>query len=211
VDFTHLIGVVLLVGMAIYGVVRWWNDPRRRARELLGYEENIPIGSVRDGQWVKVTGSPAGPVVRSPVGGVACIGFRLQVVRVANQSWSTILDQEFCPPFTITDDTGTAEVDGPFQFAIVWADDEYSRVKKDGLETLQQFGVDTRRNWLTGPEFRYREAWLQPGVRVTVFGRASVETDPIERPRELRSPAKIHLRGSGNQPVIVAYPNKADD
>jgi hypothetical protein len=194
-----VIGGVLAIQAAFWGA-----GPRMRGRRLLRKARNVPIAEIKDGEWVKVTGTAGaiGPVGTSLVGGRTCIGFQLQVQRLGRNG-GIILRRGECPAFSITDDTGTVDVDGPFLLAIDW-DHGWSIVTADRMRILRDCGVETR-GLIFWRRFAYREALIQPGDRITVLGLASFEPDPAEPPTDLRSPAlKIHLRGSGNQRVILA-------
>jgi hypothetical protein len=184
----------------------WWVQPRTRGRRLLRKVRNVPIAEIKDGEWVKVTGvaHAIGAVGISLIGRRDCIGFQTQVQLLGRNTGGTIvLRRESCPTFTIVDGTGTVDVDGPFLFAIDW-DHGWSMVTAQGLRILRECGVQTR-GLIFWRRFAYREALIQPGDVITVFGLATFEADPTEPPTDLRSPAlKIHLRGSGNQRVILA-------
>jgi hypothetical protein len=182
----------------------WWAQPRTRGRRLLRKARNVPIDEIKDGEWVKVSGlaGAIGGVGPSLMGRRPCIGFHVEVQRLDRKSSMIILRRESCPAFTITDGTGTVEVDGPFLFAIDW--DAWSIVTAERLRILRECGVATQ-GLLFWRRFAYREGLIRPGDPITVFGLASFEPDPTEPPTDLRSPAlKIHLRGSGNQRVILA-------
>jgi len=193
-----VVGAVIAIQTAV-----WWAQPRTRGRRLLRKARNVPIAEIKDGEWVKVTGvaHAIGPIETSLVGRRECIGFHVQVQRLGGRSAGVVvLERESCPAFTITDETGTVVVDGPFLFAIDW--DVWSTATAAHLRILKESGVHGRTFW---HRFAYREGLIQPGDVITVLGLATFEPDPSQPPADLRSPAlKIHLRGSGNRRVILA-------
>jgi hypothetical protein len=193
-----VVGAVIAIQTAV-----WWAQPRTRGRRLLRKARNVPIAEIKDGEWVKVTGvaHAIGPIETSLVGRREFIGFHVQVQRLGGRSAGVVvLERESCPAFTITDETGTVVVDGPFLFAIDW--DVWSTATAAHLRILKESGVHGRTFW---HRFAYREGLIQPGDVITVLGLATFEPDPTQPPADLRSPAlKIHLRGSGNRRVILA-------
>ena len=159
-----------------------WAQPRRRARRLLRRATNTPIGDIKHGEWAKVTGvvSALAPLMRSPVGDKDCIGFRVDVER-ANGDPPAMLERHLCGAFSIADETGTVDVEGPFLF-----------------------GLDTERQQTT-----LREALLKPGDRVTVVGQAFLEPDARANAVGMRSPPlALRMTGSNVQPIVIA---DADD
>ena len=95
---------------------------RRPALSALRRAKNTPIAELKHGEWARVTGvvSAAAPTLTSPIGEDECIGFRLEVTRPdqnilsTSSPVSTVLRRETCQPFSISDETGKAHVDGPF-------------------------------------------------------------------------------------------------
>lgn len=199
-----LMAAIVVGGALAIQAAFWQAQPRTRGRRLLRKARNVPIAEIKDGEWVKVTGlaHAIGSVGPSLMGRRPCIGFQVEVQRLDRNSSAIVLRQESCPAFTITDGTGTVQVDGPFLFAIDW--DEWSIVTAERLRILRECGVAAQ-GLIFWRRFAYREGIIRPGDPVTVLGLASFEPDPMEPPTDLRSPAlKIHLRGSGNQRVILA-------
>jgi len=201
VDPVLIVAIVVSAAVAFPAAI-WWAQPRTRARRLLRKVRNVPIAEIKDGAWVKVTGAAhaIGPIATALVSRRDCIGFQVQVQQLEGMSAGIVLRRESCPTFAITDETGTVEVDGPFLFAIDWG--AWSIMTATHLRILKEGGIHGRRFWR---RFSFRESLIQPGDVITVFGLATFEPDPTASSTDLRSPAlKIHLRGSGNQRVILA-------
>jgi hypothetical protein len=167
----------LAVGVAVMAYALW-AQPRRRARRLLRRAAGTPIGAIKHGDWAKVTGvvSALAPLLRSPVSEQDCIGFRVDVER-AEDGRPAVLEPQACGAFSITDDTGAVDVEGPFLF-----------------------GLDTE-----GEHTAFRQALLKPGDRVTVVGQAFLEPDPRTNAIGVRSPPlALRMIGSTHQPIVIA-------
>jgi hypothetical protein len=155
-----------------------WAQPRRRARRLLRRAENTPIDEIKHGDWAKVTGivSSLAPLLRAPVDDQDCIGFRVDVERAEGPRFATF-ERQACGAFSIADQTGTVDVEGPFLF-----------------------GLDTE-----GEHAAFRQALLKPGDRVTIVGQAFLEPDPRTNAIGVRSPPlALRMIGSKHQPIVIA-------
>jgi hypothetical protein len=191
-----LAGAILILGYA------WWSQPPRRARRALRGKARAAIGGVKHGDWAKITGVviPLEPLLTSPIGQQACVGFRLDVESVGGAAPATSR-RDACGVFGIGDDTGMVRVEGPFLLGLA-ATGELSTIRPSLLDLAEAAGAPPL-VLPAEPGFAYREALLKPGDRVTVFGLASREPDPTEH--ALRSaPVVLRMRGSTAQPVIVA-------
>jgi len=199
--------IVLGIGAFIFSlsVLVAWEQPRSRGRRAVARLKNTPIGDVKDGQWAKVTGlaGVGGAQMTSPLGGEACIGFWLEVQR-ADRKDVNVFTREGCGPFSITDDTGRIQVEGPFLVALELPND-WSEVPREQVGFLEAVGVKTS-GFMGNRKLVFKEALLRQGDRVSVLGQASLEPDPGGRAAGSHASARIRrMRGSNRQPVIVAH------
>jgi len=179
--------------------------PRERARRAFARARNVPIGLIVDGQRACVTGTvgAAGAAMTSPIGGHSCVAFRLEVKRADDEDgYSPALTRDGGGAFSITDDTGTLQVEGPFlvtfHLGSGWAD-----VPHDDLDFLEEEGVKTTGTW-GDTAFVYREWLLEPGDTVSVLGLAFLEPDPTRASAGFRSaPLVPRMRGSAREPVVI--------
>lgn len=125
-------------------------------------------------------------------------------------TWLTIFKSADCGAFLVTDDSGTAAVEGPIAIALDPADAAWTNLPGGVLITpahklLHDVAVARVGDDLAGRYIRCQEALLRPGDRVSVFGLASMEVDPAGR-ATLRDPPMLHhITGSEDAPVIVAH------
>ena len=208
------IDALILVGAVAFilslSVVVAWQQPRSRGRRAVARLKSTPIGEVKDGRWAKVTGLAGvdGPLLTSPLGREACIGFWLEV-QPTDQNESHVVTKEDCSAFSITDDTGRIHVEGPFMVALELEND-WVTVPREHFGLLEAAGVKTS-DLVRDGKFAFREALLRPGDRVSVLGQALLEPDSGSRTARSDSPARIRrMRGSRRQPVIVAHAKKVD-
>jgi hypothetical protein len=200
----YFLPVLFMAGVVVVNTYRWWSDPRNHARRVLRRAKTTPIGGIKEGQWVKVSGivEAIGPPLTATVSERRCVGFRVVVERL-KRGYPVIFRREDCGAFSIADDTGIAVVEGPFVFGLDWEND-WSTVSQEGLGSLEQAGVSTEGLFLRR-RFAFREALLMPGDRVSIRGLVHFEPDPTEPAAGFRSPAfRAHLRGSEAEPVVVA-------
>src|SRR5262245_32692572 len=137
-----MIGIVV-AGLALAAGLAWSLQPANQARLAFGRAEDRPIADLKHGEWAKVTGvvTAAGPTLTSPIGGYECIGFRLEVTRPDRQILSVVLRKEACQPFSISDETGKAHVEGPFFLGLDFADSFIVPQYRHGF--LDEAGVPT--------------------------------------------------------------------
>jgi hypothetical protein len=196
--------VVVAAGLLIQ-TYRWWSGPRGRARRALGRIERVPIAELEHGVWAKVTGvvSPLERTLTSPIGQHACLGYRLEVEQMTGRTYPLVLELEECVAFSIADDTGRADVDGPFLLGVDFPSERLT-VPRRSLGVLTGAGIETSGIFLER-RFVYREALLRPGDRVSVMALVTVELDPTVRPEGFRSPPlAARLRGTVKQPIFIA-------
>lgn len=192
--------IVLAAGAALnaYLLYRKSREPRERARRGFARSKSTPIGKIKEGQWVKVTGTVGaiGPTMTSPISRRACIGFWSEVDSVDQNSVVTKKDGR-CGAFSVADDTGQVIVEGPFLLAFE-IEQEWSPVPAEHVQLLERIGLR-----LEGAG-RIREALLQPGDRVSVFGLAFLEPNPAVPAAGFRSaPLVRHMRGLDRTPIIL--------
>jgi hypothetical protein len=206
-----LVPVVVMAALAgAYVVGVSLSDPAIAVRFKARRKRSVSIANVRHGERVKVTGvvSALDPMIRSPVGDEACIGFRLVAVghypdRNRNGSPGNrvgpAMYRAVCARFEILDETGKARAEGPFTVAL----------DLEGQWSLPIAPFETPRP-LDAPElsgastFSYREGLLKPGDRVSVIGRAFIDLPPADGSLATGSPPQIVcLRGSADEPIVV--------
>lgn len=200
--------VVGLVGMGgVLGgfLLRRWRDPRKRARRAIEGEQDTPIRELADGDFARVTGKVAAlhPLQLSPVDQRPCIGFRL-VVGTAIRSdpsngFAQVLVRESCLPFSVSDETGTALVEGPFLIGLDVDDASWTALPPTLFKVLEDAGVPSN---LTN--LRFSEAFLLPGDRVTVLGSVHVSVHPAGKRRTFRDPPMMpRIVGTAEAPVVL--------
>jgi hypothetical protein len=200
-----LLPVLILAGIALVKGVAWWVEPRSYARWALRRAKHTPIAGLKDGQRAKISGvvSAIAPTVASPIGGRACVGFRVEVKRLDRQVMPVVMERETCGVFSVSDDTGKVDVEGPLFLGLDF-EQGWVIVPPDRRPYLEAAGVRTTGVFFSR-RFAFREALIRPGDRVSVLGLATFEPDPGEPAAGFRSPAfRAHLVGSKAEPVIVA-------
>ena len=120
---------------------------------------------------------------------------------VIQNTVSTVLRRETCQPFSISDETGKAHVDGPFFLGLDFG--AFIAVPEYRHSSLEEAGVPTS-GILFDRRFAYREVLLRPGDRISIFGLVFLEPDPTVPAAGLRSPPLVaRIQGSDDQPIIV--------
>ncbi len=198
----ELVGVGALVGRF---AVKRWRDPRKRARRAIEGEQDTLIRELTDGDFARVTGKVAAlhPLQPSPVNQRPCIGFRL-VVGTAIRSdpsngFGEVLTRESCQPFSISDETGLALVDGPFMIALDVDDSSWTDLPPTLFKVLEEARIPSN---LTN--LRFSEAFLLPGDRVTVLGTVNVGIHPAGKRRTFRDPPMMpRIVGTPQSPVVL--------
>lgn len=197
VDVMSLV-VAGLAGINAYLLYRKSREPRERARRGFARSKRTAIGKIKDGQWVKVTGTVGaiGPTMTSPISRRECIGFWSEVDSVDQNSVVTTKDGR-CGAFSVADDTGQVIVEGPF-FLTMKIEQEELAAPAAPVQLLERISLK-----MEGAG-RVREALLQPGDRVSVFGLVFLEPDPAVPSAGFRSPQLVrHMRGLDRVPIIL--------
>ncbi len=202
--------IILGAGLAIVMVIEWSSRPRTRAWAALRRMKNTPIAQVKDGVPARITGtvSALGGTMRSPIGERPCIGFRLEIDRVAGRRRPNVMRREDCRPFVVADESGKATIEGPVLLGVEWEHD-WSELPQEWYGVLEAAGVETDGLFFR-TRFVFRQALLQPGDRVSACGVAYFEPDPSAPAVGLREPAlRPHLRGTKRDLIAVGDAGRA--
>jgi hypothetical protein len=198
---SELVGVgVLFGGFAL----RRWLDPRKRKRAALEGVPETPIRDLADGTVARIAGTvaPLHALQPSPVDQRPCMGFRLVVGTAIrgdpSNGFSQVLTRESCQTFAISDETGTAIVEGPFMIDLDVDDSSWTDLPAALFRLLEDAGVPPSTR-----DLRFSEAFLLPGDRVTVMGAVSVELHPAGEPRLRDPPMRRRIFGTDRTPVIL--------
>jgi hypothetical protein len=210
------LGLLLQLGagaMALTGyAIGWWFEPKRRARRALTRIQEARLADLRDGDRLRVTGIARARVetTTSPIGQRSCIGFHVVVEEKtssgAGANWHTLLVRSHCLPFGLVDGDAEAVVEGPFDLGLDPDDrgDVWSNLPPTLFAMLEEARIPLTGHFGRDKEFRFREALLRAGDRVSVLGRVSVEPHPYghrENPRG--TPLQCRVSGSEAQPVMI--------
>jgi hypothetical protein len=175
------------------------HGPSRREIEK---QERVAIAALREAEPVRIRGVAAArePLVTSPVSGRACIGYRITIHK--GPEGSTVhgvlaVKREHWPSFLVEDDTGKAAVQGPFSILLDPDDGAWANLPASVYALLEEANVPLDK------EFRFQETLLEPGDRVSVVGRPSLEIDAAGRGSFREPPRLFVLRGSEADPVVV--------
>jgi hypothetical protein len=112
--------------------------------------------------------------------------------------FSHVLTRESCQPFSISDGSGSAIVEGPFTIGLDFDDSAWSDLPPALFRLLAEARVsDTT-------DLRFSEAFLLPGDRVTVLGDVAVEIHGRGERIGLRDlPVRRRIFGADRTPVIL--------
>ena len=194
------------------------------------------FGGLPNGTRVRIRGvaEARDPALISPVMERPCVAYRLVV---EEPGWRPVLERTGCAPFFVQDGEVTVAVRGPFRVLLradyewEFGNEVQRRIAAlladrpwEGGSTGQASdGGPRTRPALHGPRprllpatsldeiycqnYRYFEALVRPGHRVTVEGFASVTVDPAGERAGLREPPLLHaLTGTAERPVVIAVP-----
>jgi hypothetical protein len=165
------------------------------SRREIDRREPTAIAALQEGEPAKIQGAVAArePLLTSPVSGRACVGYRISI----RKGQTLVVRREEWPPFLVADDTGTAAVEGPFSILLDPDDGAWANLPASVYTLLEEANVPLDK------EFRFQETLLEPGDRVSVVGRPSLEIDPAGR-GSFRAPPRLYvLRGSEAEPIAV--------
>jgi hypothetical protein len=191
-DILLILGVLALVATVPRLVV----GHRRRARwRALSRAQRVAIAALSQGGLTRITGTiePRGALVTSPIALQPCVGYST-VVEVATKwvTWRMVMNSMKCGSFYVKDETGTALVEEPI-FVV------------RGPGTTWETPPESAWQPTGNQRVRCHEVLLQPGDRVSVLGRVTMELDPAGRGSYREAPVLAHLKGSADEPVVVAH------
>lgn len=203
--FAGLVALVA-VGCALAALLTSRGHRRASARRAFERRPRTMIGALREGELVRIQGVVAArePLLTSPIDGRSCIGYEAIIddqTHHPDYEWDPLVRRKDWPPFLVTDDTGTAAVEGPFSMNLDAAEagespppSAYALLAKD----------DVRMKDLWGPRrFWFRETVLNVGDRVSVIGRPSLVLDSAVRGSSREPPPRYVMRGSDSEPILV--------
>jgi hypothetical protein len=200
---------------ATLGLVALRNSvsPAGKARRAFARAERTQVCQVESGP-VRIAGRVRahGPLLRAPVSQRPCVAF--DFVAESESSEEDLRLREV-GAFVVVDPSGEALVEPQGSFALDLAvdraggkgllerrnDEEIGRLRA----LLDSAGISPSR--LLGRDYscRFREAILAVGDLVHVHGQARREVSPDgERRSERAPPEKVVIRGTAEQPVVIA-------
>jgi hypothetical protein len=207
--------VAFVTFLTVYGP-RWQRAYARRPERALRRMQTTAIAALKPDQPAKVTGviSPRDDLVKSPIGGLPCIGFQVVIEGAEPFSFAhypetpegrhVLFEREACGVFTLTDDTGTVVVDGPYRLGLGPYDGAWADPTPSVFALLQEKPVpDALADWPSWRRLRYQEAVLKPGDRVSVLGQPSMEVDRAAVASYRDPPILTHIKGTQDEPVLV--------
>lgn len=211
-----LLEIVGVSAALVYGL-RWWFEPRRRARRALAAAREVRLADVKNGDRPRVTGiaRPLEHATSSPIGRRPCIGYDLVVEERApgDNDWRVALERSSCAPFALVDEGARAVVEGPFMLELDPDDrgDIWANLPPALFALLEEARVPLTGMFGRDKAFRFREALLAPGDRVTVLGRVFVEPQPGGLRDGFRAPPMLcAFKGGPGEPVVVSDADEAE-
>jgi hypothetical protein len=179
---------------------------RGPSRREIDRQATTTIATLREGgdEPAKIQGVVAArePLLTSPVSGRACIGYRI-IIEGLGPGSPPVVRREAWPSFLVTDDTGTAAAEGPFSILLDPDDGGWTALPPQVYALLEEAGVPAADMFARDEGFRFKETLLEPGDRVSVVGRPSLEIDQAGRGSFRAPPRLFVLRGSEQEPVAV--------
>jgi hypothetical protein len=205
-----------LVFVALLGVYgpRLQRAYARRPERALKRMKTTAIVALKRDEPAKITGvvSPRDDLMTSPISGHPCIGFKLVVegnepfltpssYDVMPEGRHLLAQREVCGVFTLTDDTGTAVIEGPCRLGLeaAWAALAPSVIAR----LVGKMGPAAPGDALRYTRLRFQEALLLPGDRVSVGGRPVMQPDPAAPASYRERPMVNHIRGTAEEPVLL--------
>jgi hypothetical protein len=204
--------IIAIVFVAAPGFYHYVVAPRlrSRSRRLLDRTRTTAIAALREGELAKIAGVVAAreALVTSPVGEHPCIGFRLSIdqrpSKGAGEIWIPVVVRTACGSFSVTDDTGTVVVEGPFRIDLDPDDSAWANLPPAVFSLLEEAAGPSALKSIGDEQTRFQEALLKPGDRIRVLGRPTLEIDPAGRGSSRDPPRLNHIRGTGEEPVVIA-------
>ena len=174
------------------------------------------FGDVPNGTRVRIYGTAreGGALLSSPLLNRVCVAYRLVV---EEPGWHSVLERSACAPFLVQDGDVPVSVRGPFivyhraDYEWDFGNDVQERIARL-VDAAVEPGRSARGQSAPADEiycrnYRYFEALIRPGDRVTVEGFASVAVHPAGERDSLRAPPLLHsISGTPERPVIVSVP-----
>ena len=182
---------------------------RDRPRRLLRRRKSTAIAALKEGEEAKITGVVAAreDLLRSPIGGHACIGFQTSIDHrpsgSAGEVWLSIWGRTACSSFSVTDETGTAVVEGPFSLELDVDDGAWSDMPPAVFQLLEEAYAQYFLRTSGDARMRFQEALLKSGDRVSVLGHTTIKLDPAARGSYREPPMLPHIGGTAIEPVRI--------
>lgn len=194
-----VVGVV--VAVAAVGVVAWWYSPDQQTKRRLKKEPVLRIPEAAGRGRARVTGwvVDQGLTLRGPLSGQPCAWYRLKIEQYRSSGrsghWSTVVKEEQGADFLVDDGAGVARVRwcSPRVASPVESlsrSGAFDDPTPDERALLDRHGVEPSTFLGFNKTFRYSEAILRPGEKVTVLGE-------VRRNHEPRVPYEILATDEG--------------
>jgi len=204
---------VMTAGGVLLARVTSHERQRAKSRREIEARPTSAIAALRDGELARIRGvvTSRERLLTSPFGERACVGYRVEIIdgRYEGDEAARVVHREEWPSFLVTDETGTAAVEGPMNVFVDPTEGWSERLPSDVLPAsvvtlLKEDGIRLKELFGIARQFRFRETLLKVGERVTVIGRPSIEIDPAGRGFQREPPRLSVLRGYRWEPVVVA-------
>jgi hypothetical protein len=177
---------------------------RARGRERVLVTTAAQLGDVRAGERVRITGVARAldHLTSAPIGGQPCIAFRLLVEAPA---WRRVLERSDCVRFLLVDADSAVVVEGPFRL-LLHTDYDWEFGHDVQRRLAELVATDSHEAGVRSQSYRYFEALIRPGDRVTVEGFASAAIAAAGTRAGLRAPPMRYALRGADEPTVVSIP-----
>lgn len=219
---------VLVWATAVYLLVYVLTHTQSEQERLERLVRNTPccdLATAPESSIVRLVGqayaqSPRGPGLYAPITGRPCLMYLVAVEQLdksnGSDEWRQIILERNGVPFLLIDKTGKALIDPTIAHTVLKLDREAKSGPFDAIDPSKEAflarHLHTSKSWLFHAELRYREAVIDIGETIAVFGSGVREPDPDGIPNgdyRAAMPLRMRFAGSAKYPLIISDDPKA--
>lgn len=196
--------VTVAVIVVLIALAKWYFSPKSVALRTLRSSPRRSIRKLKLGESARVVGrvEPIGELLAAPITGRPCVAYEVfveeRVKRGKYHHWRTVFQEAVANPFRIRDEGDAMRVQSPMPLLLLEVDHhEKSGFLDDAEDHLERFLARLGQSSVGFLGFnrtlRYREAVVEVGEQVAVYGKA------CQAPQN---------GSSGSNPVWISNPDE---
>jgi hypothetical protein len=212
----NVIAAIVAAGCAAKGFhagVRWYMSPANQFRRQLRDKPRRSLAELPEGTAARIVGRAEAldDTLEAPLTGRRCLYYTAIVEVSDGKDWREIIREDRAVMFVLDDGSARAIIDPSASKVALEFDGNSDSGVLDNPNEREQAFLDAHatagKRRIFNRSLRYREAVIEVGETIAIFGAAVREPDPAGKPEAAyrgAAPTRLLMTSSRKQPMIIS-------